>query len=291
MTTIGFIGTGIMGGPMAANLVAAGYEVRAYARGVESRGRAERAGAALTADAATAAEGADAIITMLPDGPDVEQVLGGDGGLIERLTPGTLVIDMSTIAPAVSRSLHARGTARGVAVLDAPVSGGEAGAIEGTLSIMVGGDDNAFARAEPILSAMGNAIHLGSAGTGQLVKAANQLIVASNIQAIAEAILLLESGNVDLAPALEAISRGLAGSTVLDRRRAAFVEGDFRPGFRAELHLKDLRIVQSTALAAGLALPTSAVTAAQMRALVALGHGAEDHSALLRLARELNANA
>src|SRR5690625_3687574 len=244
MTSIGFIGPGIMGGPMIKNLVDGGYTVRAYGRSQKSQDRVNAAGAHVAFSPTHAAEGADIVITMLPDTPDVQQVvLSGDEALQEALTPEQTYVDMSTIRPDVTQHIHATLAERGVAMLDAPVSGGEAGAIEGTLSIMVGGDAGVLDRARQVLSCMGSSItHVGPAGAGQLTKAANQLIVAANIQAVAEAVLLLESAGADVASALEAIGSGLGGSTVLDRKRAAFLRNQFKPGFRIELHHKDLRI-------------------------------------------------
>lgn len=289
MTRIGFIGPGIMGGPMIANLVKAGHEVRALGRSEASRKRIADAGAAEVSSIADVADGAEIVITMLPDSPDVHAAVLGDSGLAESIAPGTVFIDMSSIKPAVAVQIAAELGERGASALDAPVSGGEPAAIEGTLSIMVGGDAATLAAVMPVLEAMGGTItHVGPAGAGQATKAANQLIVAANIQAVAEAIVLLEATGVELDPALTALSGGLAGSTVLTRKRAAFLSGEFAPGFRAELHQKDLGIVMSTALEKKLSLPSAAVVSQLMSALVAQGDGGLDHSALLGLARRLN---
>jgi 2-hydroxy-3-oxopropionate reductase len=288
MTSIGFVGTGIMGAPMAANLVRAGHEVRAFGRSERSRQRAEEAGAELVS-ALHDLDDAEAIITMLPDGPDVAGTLLGDGGLIGALDSGALVIDMSSIAPATAREVARAGAARDLGVVDAPVSGGEAAAVSGELSIMVGGSESDVERARPLLERLGSRVtHLGPAGSGQVAKAANQLIVACNIQAVAEAVVLIERSGIDVAVALEAIGAGLAGSAVLDRRRDAFVTGRFEPGFRAVLHAKDLGIVRGEAGALGLSLPSVAVVTELVRALVARGGGDLDHSALLALTRDLN---
>ena len=287
--TVGFIGPGIMGAPMIANLVRAGHSVAAVGRSPESRARIATAGAHEVATPAAAAAGADVVITMLPDSPDVLDVVLGSGQLAEAMARGTLFIDMSTIRPAAAVELATALADREIAALDAPVSGGEAGAIEGTLSIMVGGDAGAVERARPVLEAMGSTItHVGPAGAGQATKAANQLVVAANIQALAEAIVLLEASGVDVESALTALAGGLAGSTVLTRKRAAFLSGDFTPGFRAELHRKDLGIIMSTAIERNLSLPSAALVAQLMAALVAQGDGGRDHSALLGLARRLN---
>lgn len=287
--TVGFVGPGIMGAPMIANLVTAGHPVRAAGRSVASRARISAAGAEEVATAAEAAAGADVVITMLPDSPDVRDAVLGAGGLADAMQPGTVFVDMSTIRPGVAVEIAQQLAERGVASLDAPVSGGEAGAIEGSLSIMVGGEADALDRVRPVLEAMGSTItHVGPAGAGQATKAANQLVVAANIQALAEAIVLLEASGVDLESALTALAGGLAGSTVLARKRAAFLSGEFTPGFRAELHRKDLGIIMSTAIERGLSLPSAALVAQLMAALVAQGDGGKDHSALLGLARRMN---
>lgn len=288
-TRIGFVGPGIMGGPMIANLVGAGFDVRALGRSDASRARIEAAGAVEVATLAEIAEHAEITITMLPDSPDVRAVVLDAGGLADLLTPGTLFIDMSTIAAEVSVEVAERLAARSVAALDAPVSGGEAGAIEGVLSVMVGGEADALERARPVLAAMSGTItHVGPSGAGQATKAANQLVVASNIQALAEAIVLLEASGVDVPSALTALGGGLAGSTVLDRKRDAFLDDDFAPGFRVRLHRKDLDIVESAASANGLTLPVAGVVARLMRDLEAHGDGDLDHSALLGHARRAN---
>ncbi len=294
MTTIGFVGPGIMGGPMIANLVKAGHTVRALGRSEASWRRVDEAGAERASDLAAVASGAEVVITMLPDGPDVRAAVLGDkgdgaGALAAVLRSGQVLVDMSTISPAVSREIADVLGERGVAALDAPVSGGEAGAIEGTLSIMVGGEAAVLDGVRPILEVLGNTItHVGPAGSGQLTKAANQLIVATNIGAVAEAIVFLESAGVDLAAALSAIGGGLAGSTVLQRKRDAFLTGDFKPGFRIALHDKDLGIVAGAVREQGLSLPVTALITQLVAALRARGDGDLDHSALLKLARELN---
>lgn len=288
---IGFVGAGIMGAPMIANLVRAGATVTALAHSDRSAARAEAAGATLAADAAALARDSDVVVTMLPDSPDVVAAVL-DSGLADALSVGATFVDMSTIRPDVARDLAVALAERGIDSLDAPVSGGEAAAVEGTLSIMVGGDAAVLDRVRPVLEAMGSTItHVGGHGAGQATKAANQLIVATNIQAVAEAIVLLEASGVELEPALDAIAGGLAGSTVLTRKRAAFLSGEFAPGFRIALHDKDLGIVQSTARAAGLSLPAATLVAQLVAALKATGRGDLDHSALLALARELNGTA
>jgi len=232
---------------------------------------------------------ADVIITMVPDSPDVEAVTSGENGIFANAKDGALYIDMSSIRPDVSARVAELGRQRGLRVLDAPVSGGEAGAIEASLSIMVGGEPADFETAKPVLEAVGKTIvHVGPAGAGQTVKAANQLIVAGNIELVAEAIVFLEAYGVDMEAALEVLGGGLAGSTVLARKGASMLAGEFSPGFRLQLHHKDLGIVQSAAREAGVAIPLGAVVSQLVGAMVARGDGGLDHSGLLKLVRELS---
>ncbi|MGH3406724.1 MAG: 2-hydroxy-3-oxopropionate reductase [Streptosporangiaceae bacterium] len=287
--TVGFIGLGIMGAPMAANLVRAGFDVVGHNRSPSRQEALVSAGGRAAASAAEAAGQADAVITMLPDSPDVQAVLLGQDGVFASARPGTLVIDMSTIRPDVARAVAAAGAERGLRVLDAPVSGGEAGAVEGTLSIMVGGRAEEFEAARPLLEAMGQTIaHVGPAGSGQTVKAANQLIVAGTIELVAEAIVFLEASGVPTGPALEVLAGGLAGNRILDRKAAGMVERQFTPGFRAELHDKDLGIVLATARSADVILPLGAAVGQLMGSLKAQGLGGLDHTALLRIVEQLS---
>jgi 2-hydroxy-3-oxopropionate reductase len=285
MTTrkIAFIGLGIMGGPMAANLVTAGFDVVGYNR---SRGAIDRLvsqGGRGAASIAEAVAEADVVITMVPADAHVKDVILGDGGVLESARPGTLVIDMSTITPQTSIEIAAAAKDKGLRTLDAPVSGGEAGAVEGVLSIMVGGAEEDFADAKPIFGALGTTIvHVGPAGAGQTVKAANQLIVAVNVEALAEAVVFLEQAGVDLAAALDVLGGGMAGSTVLNRRRAAMERRDFRPGFRIDLHHKDMGILTDTARVLGVTLPVGTAAAQLIASARACGDGDLDHSALLR---------
>ncbi|TDD72958.1 2-hydroxy-3-oxopropionate reductase [Jiangella aurantiaca] len=292
MTAIGFIGLGVMGGPMAANLVKAGFEVTGFNRSPAKVQRLVEAGGRGAASAAAAAEGADVVITMLPDSPDVEAVLLGDGdddGVLDRLAPGTIVVDMSTIRPDVARSLTAAGASRGVRVLDAPVSGGEQGAVDATLSIMVGGDAETFAAARPVLDALGRTVvHVGPPGAGQTVKAANQLIVGGTLQLVAEALVFLDAHGVDRSRAVDVLAGGLAGSAVLDRKAPDMLDRNFQPGFRVDLHHKDLGIVTAAARDAGVALPAGSLVATLMGALRAQGHGDLDHTALLLQVEQLS---
>lgn len=291
MAEVAFIGLGIMGAPMAANLLAAGHRVRGYSRAAATRAAAAATGVEPADTAAEAVTGADVVITMLPDTPDVLGVLFGSqpSPLVDYIAAGATVIDMSTIEPGASAKIASRLAERGIAALDAPVSGGQAGAEEGSLSIMVGGEQVVFDRCRPLLEAMGSTIvRVGAAGTGQSVKAANQLMVAGHLQMLAEALVFLDSQGVDPELALDVIGGGLAGSTVIARKRRNFVDRNFTPGFRVELHHKDLGIVTRTARDAGLALPATALVSQLVAALVAQGHGGLDHSALHRLAIEMN---
>jgi 2-hydroxy-3-oxopropionate reductase len=241
------------------------------------------AGGRRAADVAEATRGADVVITMLPDSPEVSDVVLGPDGVLANASSGLLFIDMSTISPQTAQRVAAAAAERGVDALDAPVSGGEAGAIEGVLSIMVGGADDAYARATPVFEALGTTVvHVGPAGSGQLVKAANQLVVAGTIELVAEAIVLLEATGVDAAAGLKVLGGGLAGSTVLHRKGAAMLDRKFQPGFRIDLHHKDLGIMLAAAREAGAVVPLGALVAQLMAAVRAQGDGGLDHSALLR---------
>ena len=286
---IAFIGLGIMGAPMAANLVEAGFDVTGYNRSPDKVAALVEAGGKGADSVAEAVRGAEVIITIVPDSPDVEDVTGGDDGIFAHAERGALYIDMSSIRPDVSRRVAEAGAAAGLRVLDAPVSGGEAGAVEASLSIMVGGEAADVEAARPVLDALGTTVvHVGPAGSGQTVKAANQLIVAVNIEALAEAVVFLEAHGVDTAAALEVLGGGLAGSTVLNRKGQNMLAREFAPGFRLALHHKDLGIVTSAAREAGVAIPLGAVVAQLVAALVARGDGGLDHSGLCKLVAELS---
>ncbi len=280
---IAFIGLGIMGRPMAANLVKAGHQVTGYNRSRPAVDALVEAGGRAADSVADAVRGAEVVITMLPADPEVTEVVTGEDGVLAHAAEGTLLIDMSTITPQTSLAVQETAAPRGVRTLDAPVSGGEAGAVEGVLSIMVGGDAEDVAEARPVLEALGTTIvHVGPHGAGQTVKAANQLIVASNIQALAEAVVFLERSGVDLASALDVLGGGLAGSTVLNRKRANILNRDFKPGFRIDLHHKDMGIVTDAARAVGAPLPVGALVAQLVASARSNGDGGLDHSALLR---------
>jgi len=289
MTTMGFIGLGIMGGPMAANLVKAGHAVVGYNRRPEPIERLVAAGGRGASNVAEAVAGADVVITMLPDSPDVQSVALGEDGVFANAKPGLLYIDGSTIRPAVSADLAAEGAKRGIRVVDAPVSGGEQGAVDASLSIMVGGSPEDFAAARPVLEAVGKTVvHVGPPGAGQTVKAANQLIVAGTIQLVSEAIVFLEAHGVDMESAIKVLAGGLAGNAILDRKAAGMLARRFDPGFRIDLHHKDLGIVQAAAREAGVVIPVGALVSQLVASLRAQGHGSLDHSALLLLVEQLS---
>jgi 2-hydroxy-3-oxopropionate reductase len=289
MTTVTVIGLGIVGGPMAANLVKAGYDVVGYNRSPEKVDRLREQGGRGAASLAEAVRGADVVLTVLPDSPDVEAVVFGDDGILANAPRGSLLIDASTIRPDVSVRIAEAAAAAGLRAIDAPVSGGEAGAIEASLSIMVGGEAVDVAAAGPVLAAVGKTIvHVGPAGAGQTVKAANQLIVAGTIGLVAEALVFLEAHGVDTEAAVKVLAGGLAGNRILDRKAAGMIQRNFQPGFRVDLHHKDLGIVTSAAREAGVAIPLGAVVAQLMGALRAGGHGSLDHSALLLLIEQLS---
>jgi 2-hydroxy-3-oxopropionate reductase len=286
MTTVGFIGLGVMGAPMAENLVKAGFDVAGYTRRATGLARLAAAGGRASASIAGATRDADVVITMLPDSPDVTSVVLGPDGVVANAAPDLLVIDMSTVTPTTARAIA---DVDGIRALDAPVSGGEQGAVEGTLSIMVGGSGADFVAARPILDALGTTVvHVGPAGSGQLVKAANQLVVAGTIELVAEAIVLLEASGVDPAAGLRVLGGGLAGSTVLNRKGASMLAREFTPGFRVDLHHKDLGIMLAAARESGAVVPLGALVAELMAALRAQGDGGLDHSALLRLVARLS---
>src|SRR6185312_4298946 len=232
---------------------------------------------------ADAVRDADVVCVMVPDSPDVSDVLTGEGGVFDNAKEGTLVIDFSSIRPDVTTQLAEQAATKGMRLVDAPVSGGEAGAVNAALSIMVGGDADDFEAAKPYLEVVGKTIvHVGPSGAGQTVKAANQLIVAANIEALAEAVVFLEAYGVDTAAALEVLGGGLAGSKVLDQKKQNMLDRTFAPGFRIALHHKDLGIVTAAAREAGVVVPMGAIVAQLMASALANGDGGLDHSGLLR---------
>jgi 2-hydroxy-3-oxopropionate reductase len=283
MTTIAFIGLGIMGQPMSVHLQNAGFDVCGMNRSPERTKPLVDAGGRAATSIAEAVKGADVIAVMVPDSPDVQQVLAGEGGVFENAASGALIIDFSSIRPDVAAALAEQAREKGLRMLDAPVSGGEAGAKNAALSIMVGGDPEGFAEAGPVFDAVGKTIvHVGPSGSGQTVKAANQLIVAVNIEVVAEALVFLEAYGVDTEAAMQVLGGGLAGSKVLEQKTPNMLGRTFDPGFRIDLHHKDMGIVTSAAREAGVAIPLGALAAQLMASARANGDGDKDHSALLR---------
>ena len=282
---IGFIGLGIMGHPMAENLIEAGYDLVAYNR---TRERAEELEGATVADTPREVAGQSGIIiTMLPDSPQVEEVLEGEDGVLEGIKEGALIVDMSTISPVVTEELSRQAQEMGASMLDAPVSGGDVGAIEGTLSIMVGGGEEDFERALPLFEVMGGTVtHVGPVGTGQVVKAANQIVVALTIEAVSEALVLGSKGGVAPEKILDVLGGGLAGNKIMEVKREKMLEHSFDPGFRVELHHKDLGIALAAGREYGVTLPVTAVVDQMLQDLRTRGRGDRDHSALLTLIEE-----
>ena len=285
---IGFIGLGIMGRPMAKNLMDAGYELVVHNRSQEKAEELAEGGNATAAGSPReVAEACDVVITMLPDSPDVEAVVAGKGGVLEGVRDGALLVDMSTISPVVTEELSEKVREKGASMLDAPVSGGDVGAIDGALSIMVGGSEEDFERARPLFDVMGKvATHVGPIGAGQVVKACNQIVVALTIEAVSEALVLGSRGGVAPEKLVEALSGGLAGSAVMEAKKEKFFSHDFEPGFRIELHHKDLGIALAAGREYGVALPATAIVDQMLEALKAKGRGDRDHSALLTLLEE-----
>ncbi|KUP97801.1 tartronate semialdehyde reductase [Thermobifida cellulosilytica TB100] len=289
MARIAFIGLGIMGSPMAVHLHNAGHRVVGYNRTAAKAAPLVEAGGTAAASIAEAVADADVVALMVTDTPDVVDVLTGGGGVFETARPGTLVIDFSTIRPDTAARLAEQARARGLRMVDAPVSGGEAGARDATLSIMVGGTEEDFAAARPVLDVVGRTVvHVGPSGAGQTVKAANQLVVAGNLALLAEALVFLEAHGVDAATAVEVLRGGLAGSAIMEHKAAKMIDRSFDPGFRLELHHKDLGIVTSAAREAGVVLPLGALAAQLVAAARAGGDGALDHSALFRTVARLS---
>ena len=288
--TIGFIGLGLMGRPMAKNLLKAGYGIVAHSRSQAPVDDVVKAGAERAASPAEVAKKATRIITMVPDSPDVELVLDGPNGVFGALQRGTILIDMSTIAPAVARRLAAKATTLGATMLDAPVSGGEIGAINASLSIMVGGDAGAFATVKPILDAMGNpdrVVRIGESGAGQTCKVCNQMVIGGALAAVSEAFALARKAGVDPALVRQALLGGFAASRVLEVHGERMLNSNYKPGFRANLYAKDLRIAVNTLAEFSTPAPVSAVVHQLVEAQVAAGKGEDDYSALARVVFKL----
>jgi 2-hydroxy-3-oxopropionate reductase len=280
--TLGFIGLGLMGKPMALNLVKNGFSIIAHSRSAPPVDEVVSAGAARASSPAEVARQCTRIITMVPDSSDVELVLEGPGGVFEAVQPGTILIDMSTISPIVTRRLADAAQARGATLLDAPVSGGEIGAINASLSIMVGGDESAFAAVMPILRAMGNPeriVRIGESGAGQLCKVCNQMVIGGTLAVVSEAIALARKAHVDPAKVREALLGGFAASRVLEVHGERILTGNYKPGFRAKLYAKDYRIAAETLAANGSPAPVSSVVKGLVDTLAA-ERGDADYSAL-----------
>jgi len=283
-TTIGFIGLGIMGKPMARNLMKAGYKLVVYNRSRAPMGEFAAEGA-VTADSPKAvAEQSEIVITMLPDSPQVREVMTGENGVLAGAKAGTLVIDMSTISSVVTQEVAKVAQEHGVRMLDAPVSGGDVGAQQGTLSIMVGGSAEDFEQARPIFQVLGKTVvHVGDIGAGQVVKACNQIVVALTIEAVSEALVLGSKAGVDPAVILQVLSGGLAANRVMEVRGPNFLKHNFQPGFKIALHHKDLGIALSAGREYGVVLPVTALVDQMLQTLRQRGQGDQDHSAILTL--------
>src|SRR5215470_4999607 len=286
--TIGFIGLGIMGRPMARNLIKGGYPLVVHNRSRAAVDELVGAGAKGAASPRDVARQCDVLIAMLPNSPDVEQVALGKDGIIEGARSGLLFVDMSTISPIVSQKIGKALDAKGVKMLDAPVSGGERGAIEGALSIMAGGDKATFDAVLPIFQAMGKTItYLGPLGFGGFTKLANQIIVAVNLTALAEALTLGKKAGLDRELLLTALAGGLAGSKCLDQKTPNYVSGTYNPGFKIDLHFKDLGLIMESARTLGVPLPATAVVQELFNAMRVKGRGGLDHSGIITLLEDL----
>ena len=281
---IGFVGLGIMGRPQALNLIKGGYSVAVYARRAESMQPLKDAGAITCASPEDVAAQCDVIITMVADTPDVEQVIFGEGGIIHGAKSGSVVIDMSTISPVATKGMAERLKAKGVDMIDAPVSGGEVGAVNGTLTIMCGGNQAVFDKIKAILECMGKTITLvGDSGAGQVAKACNQIVVGVSIEAVCDAMALARRMGVDPGKVREALMGGFAGSKIMEIHGKRMIDYDFKPGFKTKLHQKDMKIVMETAASIGLNLPGAALFAQHLNALMGSGDGEMDSSAVLKV--------
>ncbi len=278
-----------MGKPMAKNLMGAGYDLVVHNRSPEKARALAEEGATAVGSPREVAEQSDVVITMLPDSPQVEEVLAGEGGVFEGAREGALVVDMSTISPVATEELAAKAEERGASMLDAPVSGGDVGAIGGTLSIMVGGNEKDFERAGPLFEVMGETVtHVGGSGAGQVVKAANQIVVALTIEAVSEALVLGSKAGVAPGKILDVLGGGLAGNKVMEAKREKFLSRTFDPGGRAEFHHKDLGIALAAGREYGVALPATAIVDQMLLTMKSKGWGGEDHSALLKVIEDLS---
>jgi 2-hydroxy-3-oxopropionate reductase len=288
--TIGFIGLGVMGKPMAKNLIKVGHRLVVHNRSRAAADEVAKDGATAASSPADVARAATIVITMLPDTPDVELVLTGPNGVLSTLQAGAVVVDMSSISPAATRRLADAVAGKGASMLDAPVSGGEIGAINASLSIMVGGEEAAFARLKPIFEAMGNAeriVHIGPSGAGQICKVCNQIAIGGALAGVSEAFALAKKAGVDAARVRQALLGGFAASRVLEVHGERMLTGNYKPGFRTKLYQKDLRLANEAASANGVALPGTAVLTQLVNALVAKGSGDLDYAAVATVLFEM----
>lgn len=285
---IGFIGLGIMGKPMSKNLIKAGYQLVVFDLNQEHVDELVSMGAEKAVSPSDVAGKVQSIITMLPNGPEVREVLAGEGGLLENIRPGTKIIDMSSISPVVSREMYALCKEKGARFIDAPVSGGEPKAVDGTLAIMVGCDEQDFHECTPILEKMGiSVVRTGEVGSGNVTKLANQIVVALNIAAISEAYVLAFKAGVDPTIVFNAIKGGLAGSTVMNAKTPMILDRDFNPGFKIKLHIKDLANAIETGHQVGVPLPLTSAVMEMMQALKVDGKEEEDHGGLVQYFEKL----
>ncbi|HTN94937.1 MAG TPA: 2-hydroxy-3-oxopropionate reductase [Gallionella sp.] len=286
---IGFIGPGIMGGPMAQNLMKGGHRLWVYARRPEATKKLVESGATACSSAAEVAKHADVIFLIVSDTPDVESVIFGENGAAKQARSGSVIVDMSTISPTATKVFAERLAKQGVDMLDAPVSGGETGAINATLSIMVGGKANVFERVKPLLELMGkNIVHIGDNGAGQVAKACNQIVVAVTIEAVAEALTFARKNGADAAKVREALMGGFAGSKVMEVHGKRMLDNEFKPGFKVGLHQKDMRIVMETAHQLGVALPAAALVTQHLNALMGTGDSNLDSAAVVKVVKRMS---
>ncbi len=287
--SVGFIGLGIMGRPMALNLIKGGHRIWAYARAPKALQPLTAAGATVCATPAEVAQHADVIFTIVTDTPDVQSVIFGAQGLTHRARPGSVIVDMSTISPTATKDFAERLAERGIEMLDAPVSGGEIGAINATLSIMVGGKKDVFERIKPLFECMGkNIVHIGDNGAGQVAKACNQIVVSVTIEAVAEALAFARKSGVDQAKVREALMGGLASSKVMEVHGKRMLDNDFKPGFKVGLHQKDMCMVMETAHQLGLALPAAAMVTQHLNALMGAGDADLDSAAIVKVIERMS---
>ena len=286
---IGFIGPGIMGGPMALNLMKGGHKLWVHARRPEAMKTLATAGATACASAAEVGQHADVIFLIVSDTPDVESVIFGENGIAQHARSGSVIVDMSTISPTATKVFAERLAKQGVDMLDAPVSGGETGAINGTLSIMVGGKTKVFERVKPLFELMGkNIVHIGDNGAGQVAKACNQIVVAVTIEAVAEALTFARKNGADAAKVREALMGGFAGSKVMEVHGKRMLDNEFKPGFKVGLHQKDMRIVMETAHQLGVALPAAALVTQHLNALMGTGDTNLDSAAVVKVVKRMS---